>query len=240
MYKKLAPAPRRLSLLSSLIITNSHIYALFGWITTLIGSVLIWLSYTVFLFAFIGYMAGGIFLSIGLLTLLFKVGKDGVRIRRLMKQGATASGTLIRSEDENLENTKKAFELISRLPGNEAIGEISKEDLAAKMLEANANYSQAPRNIKYFFEFQSTSGQKHQVEALVKDSDKAVLEDEETELILYDPANPDRAVVFDSIRNAPKIGMDRQFQPAPMNKLSVLFFSTFGDPDQYWVCGVQL
>lgn len=216
MKKHIALPPRNLSFSSRLLIINSHIYALGSWIVIGIGSLMWWLDFT-----FIGV----IFFVIGFFSLR-SVFKKGRRTIKILKKGKAAYGKLIKSEDLHQKGTLKAIKFAKKISPQfkEELEDkgMSIEEYAQKDLDARIENE--PQNVilKYFFEFKTREGMTHKVEAKVKYNDGDILEDEEDELILYNPNNPDKAVVYDAIKNAPKILSDGSFGPAPYSKMSVL------------------
>ena len=140
---------------------------------------------------------------------------------RLLKHGEAAYGKLTKSEDESLAQTKKVLDLLAKVSKKKIVKEgMTKEDFLKKMIESQP--ADPNRMMKYFFEFQARAGTKHKVEALIKEADGAVLEDDENELILYNPRNPDQAVVYDSIPNGPKLQFDGSFSSATLSRFTVL------------------
>ncbi|NRB49024.1 MAG: hypothetical protein HRU41_15215 [Saprospiraceae bacterium] len=112
MAKHLSPPPRKLSWLTRLLVFNSHVYSLGGWVATGIGCLMIWFCYTVTrpaalnssgvsvnllgLVAF--FLIGMVFLGIGLATLIHFTFKNGWREVRLLRYGEVAVGKWVKNE----------------------------------------------------------------------------------------------------------------------------------------------
>lgn len=54
-----------------------------------------------------------------------------------------------------------------------------------------------------------------------------LVEDEETEIILFDKYNPSLNIVYDAVPNVPQINQDGKMLPAPLEKAPLLFLPTF-------------
>jgi hypothetical protein len=72
---------------------------------------------------------------------------------------------------------------------------------------------------KFTFEFETPGGMKHQTTCATHQTWK--VEDEEMEIILYDPTYPENAVVFDAIPSAPQIDPQGHLEPAAISAASV-------------------
>ncbi len=112
MAKHLSPPPRKLSWLTRLLVFNSHVYSLGGWVATGIGCLMIWFCYTVTrpaaldspgvsvnlpgLAAF--FLIGMVFLGIGLATLIHFTFKNGWREVWLLRYGEVAVGKWVENE----------------------------------------------------------------------------------------------------------------------------------------------
>lgn len=199
MAKHLSPPPRKLSWLTRLLVFNSHVYSLGGWVAAGIGSLMIWFCYTVTrpaalespgvsinlpgLVAF--FLIGIVFLGVGLATLIHFTFKNGWREVWLLRYGEVAVGRWI-------ENKKKS------------IG------------------SGPNKNVLNYFTFETKEGITHPVTSIVNSKDGYILKDGAEKLILYDPENPGQIVVFDSIPNAPAILPDGRFGPIPKPRAGIL------------------
>ncbi|MBX2873644.1 MAG: hypothetical protein KTR30_16130 [Saprospiraceae bacterium] len=199
MAKHISPPPRKLSWRTRLLVFNSHIYSLGGWVATGIGCLMIWFCYTVTrpaalnipgvsinpfgLVAF--FLIGVVFLGIGLVTLIYFTFKNGWREVRLLRYGEVAVG---------------------KGGGNK------KKSLGSK----------PNKNVSNYLTFETKEGITHQVTSLVNSEDGYMLKDGAKRLILYDPENPDLVVVFDTIPNAPSVLPDGRFGPIPKPRAGIL------------------
>lgn len=235
MKKTLSPRPRRVPLQTSLIVQFSPIYTLGGWICTGVGSGLGWLLYTMSNSddsgmidnLFMGYVAAGIFLILGLISLRLSL-TEGWRVVRLLKSGEIAYGKLLKSEDElstmigSMSKINPIRNIIEKQAKETGLEKEAFQELLKKSMEAQK--ATEPQNVimDYFFEFQTKQGSTHKVKHKVKYLDGDELEDEAEELVLYLPSNPDKAAVYDAIKNAPKIDGHGNFKSLPSSKLTVL------------------
>lgn len=199
MAKILPPPPRKLSWLTQLLVFNSHVYSLGGWVATGIGSLAVWFCYTITrpaalnipgvsidplgLVAF--FLIGMAFLGIGLATLIYFTFKNGWREVWLLRYGEVAMG-------KGVENKKKSLG------------------------------SKPNKNVSNYLTFETKEGITHQVSSLVNSRDGYKLKDGAKKLILYAPENPDLVVVFDAIPNAPCVLPDGRFGPPPNPRARIL------------------
>ena len=199
MAKHLSPPPRKLSWLTRLLVFNSHVYSLGGWVATGIGCLIMWFCYTVSrpaaldrpgvyvnllgLVAFL--LIGMVFLGIGLASLIYFTFKNGWREVWLLRYGEVAVGKWT-------ENEKKGI----GLEPNKTVG----------------NY----------FTFETKEGITHQGTSIVNSKDGYKLKDGVEKLILYKPENPDQLVAFDAIPNAPAVLPDGRFGPIPKPRAGIL------------------
>ncbi len=73
---------------------------------------------------------------------------------------------------------------------------------------------------EYTFSFTANDGKSYQAKGSTHLTD--LLEDEETERILYASTDPTYSVVYDTIANAPTLGTDGNFNPLPPSRYLVL------------------
>lgn len=122
MAKHLSPPPRKLSWLTRLLVFNSHIYSLGGWVAAGIGCLMIWFCYTVtrpavidfwgvypdLLGLVVFFLIGIVFLGIGLATLIYFTFKNGWREVWLLRYGEVALGKWV--ENKKQRGTYLTFE----------------------------------------------------------------------------------------------------------------------------------
>lgn len=205
MAKLLPPPPRKLSWLTRLLVFNSHVYSLGGWVATGMGCLIIWFGYTIgrppaydspgiydelVQLGALGrlaviFLVGMVFLGVGLATLIYFTFKNGWREVWLLRYGEVAMG-------KGVENKKKS--------------------LGSKPNKNESNY----------LTFETKEGITHQVTSLVNSRNGYKLKDGAKKLILYAPENPDLVVVFDAIPNAPSVLPDGRFGPTPNPRASIL------------------
>lgn len=91
-----------------------------------------------------------------------------------------------------------------------------------KMIAKEATGTQINNNMvfKYIFEFEAKGGMKYQAKCATHHTWR--VEDEEMEIILYDPSYPENAVVFDAIPTAPQINSLGHFEPATLGAAKLL------------------
>lgn len=120
MTKHLSPPPRKLSWLTRLLVFNSHVYSLGGWVATGIGCLMMWFCYTVtrpaaidfwgvypdLLGLVVFFVIGIVFLGIGLATLIYFTFKNGWRAVWLLRYGEVAVG-------KGVENKKKKWSYLT-------------------------------------------------------------------------------------------------------------------------------
>lgn len=120
MTKHLSPPPRKLSWLTRLLVFNSHVYSLGGWVATGIGCLMMWFCYTVtrpaaidfwgvypdLLGLVVFFVIGIVFLGIGLATLIYFTFKNGWRAVWLLRYGEVAVG-------KGVENRKKKWSYLT-------------------------------------------------------------------------------------------------------------------------------
>jgi hypothetical protein len=90
-----------------------------------------------------------------------------------------------------------------------------------KLINKEATGTRINNNIvfKFTFEFDTAGGMKHQTTCATHQTWK--VEDEELEIILYDPSNPDHAVVYDAIPAAPEIDPQGHLESAPISSAGI-------------------
>ena len=199
MANHLSPPPRKLSWLTQLLIFNSHVYSLGGWVAVGIGCLMIWFCYTVTRPAVIDFwgiypdplglvaffLIGMVFLGIGLATLIHFTFKNGWREVWLLRYGEVAVGKWIENKKKRLGSGPNQNEL---------------------------NY----------FTFETKEGKTHPVTSIVNSKNGYKLKDGAEKLILFDPKNPGQIVVFDAIPNAPTVLPDGRFGPIPKPRAGIL------------------
>jgi hypothetical protein len=90
-----------------------------------------------------------------------------------------------------------------------------------KMIAKEATGTRINNNtvFKYIFEFEATGGMKYQAKCATHQVWR--VEDEDLEIILYDPSYPENAVVLDAIPTAPQINSLGHFEPASPSAATV-------------------
>ncbi len=88
----------------------------------------------------------------------------------------------------------------------------------------NVEYNKMPV-YKYTFEFTANDGMTYQ--ATGKTHLTHLLEDEETERVIYAPNDPAYATVYDSIPGAPTLGPDGLYNPLPVSRYFSLILPAF-------------
>jgi hypothetical protein len=96
-------------------------------------------------------------------------------------------------------------------------GEFARGKLSSKMA-TNTKINNNPV-FKYVFDFKV---QEQAYQAIGKTHHYGLLEDEETERIIYNPANPSDAVLYDTIPLAPAIDPEGFLEPVPMGRAVIL------------------
>lgn len=228
MKKTIIPPPRRLPWRTRLYVFNSHVFAVGSWLVIGMGSLFLWGNHmlrqlalterpnvTVHVENLVWLVFAGIaLLGLGLLSLRV-VWKQGRMKVRLLRYGEAAYGTWIRSEDENLQRIKQTESFLRGLSGeaNNA-GQDNSEDRAAAWLDMYAE-GQSPdkRAMKSFFRFTAKDGFEHKVKVITSALEVPDLQDEEEELILYNPIRPQQAIPFDAIQYGPSLKPDGQLGP---------------------------
>ena len=214
MKKYLNDTPRNFSILSALIILNSHLYSLGGWLATGIGSGICWFGVISEPGNWMFLIFGGIFLLVGL-TSLANSYRLGIETLGPMRTGSVSYGRLLSAKDESAQLsrfTAKAFK-------------VSEEEME-DFYEAHAQKrkKKEPQNVimDYIFEFEPKFGGKQRVKAKIKYLERGQIEDEPEELVLYHELQPHKAVVYDAIRNAPPILSNGEFGATPASKATIL------------------
>lgn len=214
MKKYLNDTPRNFSILSALIILNSHLYSLGGWLATGIGSGIFWFGLITDPGNWIFLIFGGIFLLTGLASLVNSY-RLGIETIGLMRRGSVAYGRLLSAKDQS--------EQLSRFSARAfKVSEEEMEDFY--QAHAQKMKKKEPQNVimDYIFEFEPQYGEKQRVKAKIRYLERAQIEDEPEELILYHEQNPQKAVVYDAIRNAPPILSNGEFGETPISNAITL------------------
>lgn len=226
MYKPTPPPPRRLDLLSQVILIFSDTFV--AWIILLIGSCLAWVFLTEDFPGVteegevIGPIIAYIFLGIGVITFFYAFRK-GFRRVVLLRYGEFAWGTQKLTENTSLQQLRSLFKIVpdklkqqvkehaDKFGMKQEEGEsdedffvrVSEQEIGSKKLGNSS--SQADFNYLCKFEFTTKNGQTFTTKEYLQSIQKEKVVDDEQERILYMSNNPERSMLFDAIPGVPDI-----------------------------------
>ena len=223
MKRDLKLPPRALGFMNTIVILFGGIYSLGGWICLILGTIFLW---TLFLrvpeIDVFGLFIVPTFGLLGVVSIIksFRMSLDTIT---LLKRGETTYGKLSKITSDQEKGEIAAQKFINFAQKN--LDHKAKKKLKEKMSELRkAKEATAhPSGVLYYtFSFQTRQGESYNVEVHVQRKYSHLLEDEEEELIFYLPDNPYRAVVYDSVINAPEITRDGSFGKPHPSQYSVL------------------